>query len=231
MPTDTLPEQYRRGYETFCGLKFEVTPEVLIPRPETEGIIRHVFTPRNLKSLRAGARGGRLRILDVGTGSGNLAVLAARRAFPCWVLATDRCHHALATAVRNARTHRAAGQIRFLRADLLDPLKSTLRRDDPFHIILANLPYVRSGEIEELQPEVRDHEPRLALDGGHDGTDCLRRMLDGYAELLAPGGIFAFEIGYDHGGLVRQMLLERGITRFRIERDDADIERIVLIHG
>jgi len=170
------PFQQITGVQEFYGLDFEVTPDVLIPRPETELIVE------TGERLWRGAG----RVLDIGTGSGCLAVTLAKRLPSATVTATDLSGPALAVARRNARRHGAT--VDFVRADLASALSG------PFDLVVSNPPYVPDGGRDTLQPEVRDHEPHLALFGGMDGLDVYRRLFADVPRLLAQNGLLIVEM-------------------------------------
>lgn len=175
------PLAYIVGEREFWGLALEVTPDVLIPRPETELIVE---TALDLHPDRHGP----LAVADICTGSGCLAVAMASER-PAWsVLATDISDAALAVARRNAARHGVDGRVRFARADLLHNI------DGPFDLIVANPPYVRVGDRRGLQPEVRE-EPEVALYGGSDGVEIIARFAAQAPSRLKPGAHFIFEFG------------------------------------
>lgn len=187
------------GRREFWGLDFEVTPAVLVPRPESELLVETALA-------RLGDRTAAWAVADVGTGSGCLAVALARELPRARVAATDVSPEALAVARRNASRHGAADRVTFLHTDLLDGLPG------PFDLIVSNPPYVPDGVIDTLAPEVRDHEPAAALRGGQDGFDTVRRLVDAAAERLRPGGRLIVEIGAgqsgDAGGIARRAGLQ-----------------------
>jgi release factor glutamine methyltransferase len=172
------PTQYLTHSQEWFGRPFFVDSSVLIPRPETEHVVEKV--------LSLGLRPARL--LDVGTGSGALAVTLALELPAAHVFATDISIEALSIARRNALTLRAA--VSFVCCDLAAALRG------PFDLIVANPPYVPDPEIEGLQREIREHEPLVALGGGPDGLDLYRRLLPQALDLLIPGGWLVMEIGY-----------------------------------
>ena len=183
------PIQYILGAWDFFGREFLLTRDTLIPRPETEGLVERV-----LDSWRRGKpRGG--RFLDVGTGSGAIAVTLAAELPAVKGIATDVSHGALRIARENARRHGVDGRIRFLRADGTSALKC----GDRFDVVVSNPPYVSEGEWRSLPPEVRDHEPPVALLGGADGLAVLKDLVAGAGERLAPGGELWCEIGETQG--------------------------------
>jgi release factor glutamine methyltransferase len=191
------PTAYITGWREFYGLDFEVTPAVLIPRPETETLVEAAieiarkrigsFLPARLEGPSRSERP--LRIADIGTGSGCIAIALAVHLPPVRVIATDVSEAALDAARRNARRNGVGDRIDFRRGDLLSPL------DRPVDLLLANLPYVKSADVPHLEPELRDHEPHLALAAGPDGLDLIRRLLEAAPAYLTQGGAVLFEFG------------------------------------
>lgn len=179
------PWQYITGSTDFCGLEFEVSPAVLIPRPETEILAELGWTFLKSRS------GEPPLVLDWGTGSGCLAITLACQAPQAQVYAVDISPDALAVAGRNAARHGKNGQVHFLLGDGFSALPRPLR----FDLVVANPPYIASAEIPELQPEVGSHEPQLALDGGPDGLDFYRRLAEETSAYLSPEGRLLMEIG------------------------------------
>ena len=175
------PTAYIVGQREFYGLDLETTPAALIPRPETELLVE--------EALARARRFERPLIVDVGTGNGAIAVALAVHLPQAVLVAIDLSREALALAVRNARRHGAEGRIIFLQADLLAPLAQ------PADLIVANLPYVNSRDWEALPPEIREHEPRAALDGGPDGLREIERLLEQAPSCLGPGGSLLVELG------------------------------------
>lgn len=182
-----VPVAYITGHREFYDLDLAVAPGVLIPRPETEHVVETV-----LRLGRQMLEGGRpVTCVDAGTGSGAIALAIARHLPAARVLATDQSEAALAMAGFNAKRLRLAGRITFLLGDLLQPLM------EPVDIIAANLPYIPTATIDGLQPEVRDHEPRMALDGGSDGLRVIARLLGQAPRHLRDEGAIVLEIGHD----------------------------------
>lgn len=190
------PVAYITGHREFMGLDFLVGPPVLIPRPETELLVE-----RALEAL-AGWPGRRIAV-DVGTGSGAVAVSLARLAPGCRVYATDVSAEALAVARENAR--RLGARVFFGRGDLLDPLRGVLH-PGTVAVMAANLPYIPGSEMLELPRSVRDFEPRQALDGGPDGLAHYCRLVPQAGDFLAPGGTLLMEIGPDQAGQARALV-------------------------
>ncbi len=204
------PLQYILGRRGFRRLELEVGPAVLIPRPETELLVE-----RALQKIRDEPR---LRVVvDLGTGSGNIALSVAQEAPHCRVFATDISSAALEVAKRNAARNLLSDRVRFLEGDLFDALPPGLRGG--VGLLLSNPPYVPSAEYAELPLEVRDHEPREALLAGGDGTSFHLRILDGAGSWLAPGGWFILEGGARQVPGLKGAAEERGFTKVEALRD------------
>jgi len=191
------PLQHVLGRADFCGLELKVTPDVLIPRPETE-----LLAEQAVAFLRDRAAGGLAApsVLDLGTGSGCLSVYLAHEIPAAGLSAVDLSPAALTIARENARRHGVEDRIHFLEGDLFGPLCG-----GGFDLILSNPPYIPRAEIAALDPEVRDHDPRPALDGGVDGLDFYRRIAAGAASWLRPGGRLMLELGHGQAEAVRQI--------------------------
>ena len=183
------PAQYITGHQEFFGLDLAVTPDVLIPRPETEFLVEQAIRIAGSVTVRPPL------IADVGTGSGCIAIALAVNIASARIVATDLSAAALAVARANAERHGVAGRIKFEEGDLIEPLKKF--GSELFDIIAANLPYVPSANPGLLAREVREHEPALALFAGDDGLECLRRLLRDAPAVLKPGGRMVVEIGYN----------------------------------
>jgi release factor glutamine methyltransferase len=188
------PVAYLVGYKEFFSLRLEVGPDVLIPRPDSELAVTECL--RLAKGL------AEPRVLDIGTGSGNLAVAVAKNHKGARVTAVDLSPEALAVAQRNAARHGVADRVRFLSGDLFAPVPTGER----FDFILSNPPYIPRDEIPKLAPGVRDYEPHLALDGGTSGYEVLERLAAGAREHLQPGGYLIVEIGAPQEGAARERL-------------------------
>lgn len=212
------PAAYITGHRAFYDIDLHVAPGVLIPRPETEQLVDEA-----LRLLRERAGREWLRFVDVGTGSGALALAVAKHAPAVEVIAVDRSRAALEIAAFNAKRLRLAGRVRFLEGDLLSPVRGLV------DVVAANLPYVPTAVCETLLPEVRDHEPRLALDGGPDGLDCIRRLLGQIPGRLTAGGACALEIGWDQGEAVRRAANELVGVEALILKDLAGHDRVAVL--
>jgi release factor glutamine methyltransferase len=206
------PLQYLVGSTDFCGLELAVTPAVLIPRPETELLAERAWTFLN---ARAGAGGAPTAALDFGTGSGCLAITLATRCPAATVQALDLSEAALAVARANAERHGVAGRIQFHAGDGFAALPAATA----FDLIVANPPYIPAAEIATLQPEVRDHEPRGALEGGVDGLDFVRRLAAEGAAWLRPGGGLMLEFGDGQAAAAQDHFTRAGWADVTIEPD------------
>jgi release factor glutamine methyltransferase len=180
-----MPLQYLLGYEEFCGLKIEVTPAVLIPRPETELLVTETLQKINSSSVT---------VIDVGTGSGCIALAIGAANPRIKIYATDLSIEAISIAERNAG-RLAIPNVSFLRGDLLNPLNGLLAKGT-VDFIVSNPPYISDGELGSLQPEVRDWEPKIALTAGPSGTAIFERLIPQALAWLRPGGWFLAEIGF-----------------------------------
>jgi len=207
------PLQYICGETEFWSLPLDVAPGVLIPRPDSE-----ILVEEGLRLLGPDEEG---RVLDVGTGSGALAIAIAHERPRLRVDGMDISPEALQLARRNAERNDLAGRIDWVQGDL---------RQLPAHgylLVVSNPPYIPSGEIEALMPEVRDHEPRLALDGGVDGLDAYRALARQAGERLVPGGWLLVEVGIGQAGDVQRFWHEAGLSEVFVRKDYAGIERVV----
>jgi release factor glutamine methyltransferase len=197
------PIQYITGEQEFYGLALRVTPDVLIPRPETELLVEAVLAELD------GARP--VRILDVGTGSGAIAIGLAHYLPSAQITAVDLSTAALEVAASNAARHALASHIHFIQSDLLEALANDEARYD---IIVSNPPYVTTTDHARLHPQVRDHEPAIALLAGPDGLDVVRRLIPQARAALQPNGLLALEIGHDQREAVASLLSEWNELRF-----------------
>jgi release factor glutamine methyltransferase len=192
------PVAYLVGRKEFFSLELEVSRAVLIPRPDSECVVDECL--RLAKAMPAP------RVLDVGTGSGNLAVVVARQHKTAHVTAVDLSPEALAVAERNAVKHGVGGRMRFLGGDVFGPLAA----EERFDFVLSNPPYIPHDDIAQLEPGVRDYEPHLALDGGKDGFAVFDRLIAGAPQYLNPGGYLIVEIGSPQEAPARQRIEAHG---------------------
>jgi len=210
------PIAYIVGFREFWGLDFDVTPDVLIPRPETELVIEEALSSCPHKPLVR-------NIIDVGTGSGCLAVILAVEFASASVIAIDSSPMALAVARRNANRHHLSERLAFIHGDLLQGATG------PADLIVSNPPYVPDGDAATLQPEVARFEPATALYGGADGLAVIRRLLSAAAGHLAPEGRLIVEFGFEQEPGVRNAAIQSGWTTERIRRDLQGIPRVAVL--
>ena len=214
------PLQYILGSQEFCGLDFSVTPAVLIPRPETELLIQ--------ETLREGGFTGGAVLVDVGTGSGCVAVTLATILGGMRIFALDCSHDAVSVAKGNAERHGVSDKIVWLEGDLLSPLKECSVAG-AVDAIISNPPYIAAAEWEGLQPEVRDYEPRQALLAGPQGTEFHQRLIHDSKQFLVPGGLLVMELGQGQAPLVRRVAeAAGGYTGIQTVKDEAGIERVLI---
>jgi len=230
------PTQYITGKQEFWGLEFEVTPAVLIPRPETEHVVEVALERLGARGIKLDMATGKpsptLRVADVGTGSGCLAVSLAHELPHAEVFATDISAAALEVARRNVAHHGVSGRIHFLQTNLLEALlhepRVENRESRPFDLIVSNPPYVARDEAASLQREVREHEPESALFGGPTGVEIYVRLIEQAGTLLAPRGILVLELGYGAADAVRKIFrMQERWANVSITNDLAGIPRVL----
>ena len=215
------PLQYILGTQEFCGLDFHVTPAVLIPRPETELLVQ--------ETIREGGFAEGAVLVDVGTGSGCVAVTLATILSGIRMFALDCSGEALTVAKGNAERHGVRDKIIWGEGDLLSPLREC-HMAGAVDAIVSNPPYIAEADWAGLQPEVRDYEPQRALLAGQRGTEFHERLIDDSKEFLVPGGLLVMELGQGQASLVRQIVKEAGgYTGFQTIKDDAGVERVMII--
>lgn len=210
-----IPLQQLTGEQDFMGLTFSVNEHVLIPRQDTEILVEEV-----LKELHDG-----MRVLDMCTGSGCILLSLLHYSNDCEGLGVDLSAEALEVAGRNVLkvlTPEKAEHAHFLQSDLFEKVEGK------FEIIVSNPPYIASAEVEKLMPEVRDHEPRMALDGTEDGLFFYRRIIEEAGKHLVSSGMLFFEIGYDQGQAVSELMRTEGYCEVQVVQDYAGLDRVVL---
>lgn len=204
-----IPLQYIIGEQEFMGLRFKVNSNVLIPRQDTETLVEQV-----LKIVKPG-----MKVLDLCTGSGCVLISVLKNAPELTGMGSDISKTALLVAKENAELHEVDAE--WVRSDLFDNITET------FDVIMANPPYIPTGEILSLMPEVRDFEPENALDGGADGLDFYRKIAGQVKDYLNPGGYVYMEIGYDQGEAVSELMRNAGFTEVEVIKDLARNDRVV----
>jgi release factor glutamine methyltransferase len=214
-----MPTQYLTGKQEFWGLEFEVTPAVLIPRPETEHIIEVA-----LERLGPASKSEPLRIADIGTGSGCIAVALASELPMAQIFATDISAGALEVARRNAARHCVYARIHFTETNLLDAFAGEAQS---FDMIVSNPPYIGIADAPTLQHEVRAHEPEIALFAGNDGLAVYAPLIRDASAALRPGGLLILELGYNSLAPVRAWLESGNWSDIRVTNDLAGIPRVI----
>lgn len=207
------PIQYITGETEFYGLPFRVTRDVLIPRPETEHLVEKV--------IELAGRWPEPRIVDVGTGSGAIAVALTTKLGKARIAATDISAAALDVARENAERNGVEGRIRLLKGDWLGPVANEL-----FEIVVSNPPYVPESDRATLDVEVREHEPAMALFAGEDGLAAYRALIPAAHAALVAGGWIALEIGYGQEAAIRELLTESGFREIEFTADLQGIMRV-----
>ncbi len=242
------PVQHLTGKQEFWGLQFEVSPDVLIPRPETEHVVEVALDRLALRELQAGrsnqSGGAGLLIADIGTGSGCIAIALATALPHAQFIASDLSLEALAVAKRNAARHNVSSRIRFLHCSLLEGAASAAPQapDSPIaayqarvarqqslslDLVASNPPYIGRREADTLAPEIRRHEPELALFGGEEGYEFYAGLIAEAAHHLKPGGLLVLELGHNSLPAVRPLLDERRWTNIAVTQDLAGIDRVL----
>jgi release factor glutamine methyltransferase len=217
------PLQYITGHQEFYGLDFIVTPDVLIPRPETEFLVERV-----VKLAGDPSKESTPLIVDVGTGSGCIAIALSVHLARARLIAIDSSSAALEVARANADRHGVSDRIRFVEGEILEPL-ARLGLESAVDVLASNPPYVEETSLDLVQREVRDWEPRNALFGGADGLDFYRRLLPQAPRFLKPGGFLVLEIGISQLGSISSMLVGSGLEIVDTTRDLQGIARTLCI--
>ncbi len=210
-----IPLQHITGHQEFMGFDFIVNDSVLIPRQDTECLVEEALTEIN----------DGMKVLDLCTGSGCVMISIAGYKNDIDAVGTDISEEALEVAGRNADLNKV--YVRFCKGDLYEGLHNINEYETKFDAIVSNPPYIRSDVIPTLMEEVRDHEPLKALDGGTDGLDFYRRIIDGANEHLIPGGCILFEIGYDQAEAVTDLFKKNGYRDIETVKDYSGNDRVV----
>lgn len=224
------PVAYIVGYKEFMGLKFFLNKEVLIPRPETEILVEKVIEKaQRMKKVKSYGYGkdNYITIIDLCTGSGNIAISLARNIESCKIYATDISEGAIQVARRNARFHNVEGKVEFLLGDLFSPLKK-FNLNLAVDFVVSNPPYVKSRDLVLLQPEIKK-EPVSALEGGNEGLDFYQRIVPEALKYLVDGGYLIMEIGDRQGKAVTDLIKkEKRFSPPLLVRDYAGLDRVVM---
>lgn len=231
MRASGVPTQHLTGHQEFWGLDFEVSPDVLIPRPETEHVVEVVLERLGITSGDASTlRKKEFRIADVGTGSGCIAMALAHELRSARFIATDISAAALEVARRNAARHGVSSRIEFAECNLLGSVlhesRITSHESRNFDLIASNPPYIGRGEAATLPREVREHEPEVALFGGETGTEIYAPLIAQTVKLLRPGGILVLELGHNSAEHVSRLLAPPDWRDLTLTNDLAGIPRV-----
>ncbi len=214
------PVAYITGTREFWGIDFTVTPDVLIPRPETEFLVEE-----SLKLIPLDTSSGRYHVIDVGTGSGAVAIALAANRPGHFYIASDISKKAILVASQNANQNNVSKDIVFLVGELFEALSPDVLK---FDLIVSNPPYIPTSHIDGLAPEVGKHEPLSALDGGSEGIDVISRIVEDAPLYLKKKGILMLEIGYDQKDRMAQIVADDGrFTDLNFIRDYSDHDRVV----
>ena len=227
------PTQHLTGKQEFWGFEFEVLPDVLIPRPETEHLVEIALDRLAVREVRAGRdprlTGENLTLVDIGTGSGCIAVALAKELPAAKIYATDISPKALAVAIRNAARYNFTHRIQFLESNLLDAFSPLATRHSPvfFDLIVSNPPYIGLNDAASLPVEVRDHEPPQALFGGPEGYELYGNLILQSALQLKPGGLVVIELGHNSLPAVQPLFDSPTWTNVGVTKDLAGIDRVL----
>ena len=216
------PNQYITGVQEFWSLPFQVNPDVLIPRPETELLVEAVldFVHNNEPAATA------LNILDIGTGSGAIAIALAKELPDAAIVAVDISMQALQLARENARNHQVEQQLKFVCSDMLAAVS---RAVDNFGVVVSNPPYVTQADFQQLPQEIRDHEPHYALEGGPDGLGVISRIIAQAPAVLRQSGCLFLEIGAGQADSTAQLVAQsKHYKSFRILKDYSGNDRVLV---
>lgn len=217
MRAKRIPLQHIVGYQDFMSLRFKVNNNVLVPRFDTEVLVEEA-----LKHVHDG-----MRVLDMCTGSGCILVSILKYSNDCCGVGVDISDKALEVAKENADillSDRTDVDVTFIKSDLFNELN----KENKFDVIVSNPPYIQTEVIKTLDSEVKDHDPIIALDGGRDGLDFYRRIIDDAGDYLNPGGVIIFEIGYDEAQEVLNLLGRAGYINVSVIKDLSGLDRVVV---
>jgi release factor glutamine methyltransferase len=230
---DGVPTQHLTGKQEFWGLEFEVTPDVLIPRPETEHLVEVALDRLAVREVRAGRQprltGENVTLVDVGTGSGCIAIALAKELPGAQVYATDISEAAMEVAKRNAASHGLSDRIRFSISNLLEGFSSVDKSTNTssFDLIVSNPPYIGLREAATLPIEVREHEPHSALFGGEEGYELYGALILQAANYLKPDGLLILELGYNSLSAVAPLFETAEWHNVGVTKDLAGIPRVI----
>lgn len=223
---EKIPLQYITKHQEFMGMDFLVEKGVLIPRPETEILVEEVI--RKLKNYKCS---NSLRVADLGTGTGIIAVSIAKFIEDVIIYATDISKKSLQIALKNTQKHGCKDKIIFLQGDLFEPFMGKIKKNS-LDGIISNPPYIDSHDFESLPPEIKDNEPKVALDGGIDGLDYYCKIIKKSPQYLKKNGFIALEVGLNQSKIVKELIIKENNFNQNIEitKDYLGIERVVIAY-
>ena len=223
---EKIPLQYINKHQEFMGMDFLVEKGVLIPRPETEILVEEVI--RKLKNYKCS---NSLRVADLGTGTGIIAVSIAKFIEDVIIYATDISKKSLQIALKNTQKHGCKDKIIFLQGDLFEPFMGKIKKNS-LDGIISNPPYIDSHDFESLPPEIKDNEPKVALSGGIDGLDYYRKIIKKSSQYLKKNGFMALEVGFNQSKIVKELIIKGNNFNQNIEitKDYLGIERVVIAY-
>lgn len=221
-----IPLQYITKHQEFMGMDFLVEKGVLIPRPETEILVERVI--ERLKKRKSSSH---LKIVDLGTGTGIIAISIAKFIKDITIYATDISKKSLQVAFKNAQKHSCEDKIIFLQGDLFRPFLGKIDKNS-LDVIISNPPYINSDDFKLLPPEIKDNEPKIALYGGVDGIDYYRKIVKESPKFLKRDGFIALEVGLNQAKIIKELILKENNYRKNVEifKDYSGIERVVIAY-
>ncbi len=221
-----IPLQYITKHQEFMGMDFLVEKGVLIPRPETE-----ILVEETIKRLKNYKYSNKLKIVDLGTGTGIIAISLAKFIEDVIIYATDISKKSLQIALKNAQKHDCKDKIIFLHGDLFKPFMGRIKQNS-LDAIISNPPYIDSYNFKLLPPEIKDNEPKIALSGGIDGLDYYRKIIKKSPYYLTNGGFIALEVGINQSKTVKELIIRENSFNQEIEivKDYLGIERVVIAY-
>ena len=221
-----IPLQYITKHQEFMGMDFLVEKGVLIPRPETEILVGRVI--EKIKNKKSSSH---IKIVDLGTGTGIIAISIAKFIKDITIYATDISKKSLQVALKNAQKHNCEDKIIFLQGDLFRPFLGKIEKNS-LDVIISNPPYINSDDFKLLPPEIKNNEPKIALYGGVDGIDYYRKIIKETPKYLKRDGFIALEVGLNQAKIIKEMILKENNYRKNVEifKDYSGIERVVIAY-
>ena len=216
---DSYPLQYILGEREFWGMDFKVSEGVLIPRQDTEILIEET-----LKKLKDNKHKSNLKGFEIGVGSGIISITLLKEIETLTMIGVDINDKAIELTKANALKHEVSDRLCILNSNLFEKIN----KENQFDFIISNPPYIETKVIDSLKEDIKKHEPKLALDGGEDGLDFYRAIIEQSKSYISPEGFIAFEIGYNQGEAVKKIFVENGYPNVTIAKDLAGFDRVVI---